>query len=152
MVDRLPFEAREMDTPSRTEAAKLLAHVGREPLPQAWQLAMHELRRGEIAGKQDPDRTLTSVTSRAPWWCRNLSTLDRTELPKQTERICVEPILGDFAILCPEGVGSIEGYRSAYRRLCARESAAVGTRRVPAENEMVNVDYWTHFDIEYQIW
>ncbi|MDZ7918144.1 MAG: site-specific integrase [Rhodococcus sp. (in: high G+C Gram-positive bacteria)] len=50
MVDRLPSEAREMDTLSKTEAAKLLAHVGREPMPQAWQLAMHGLRRGEIAG------------------------------------------------------------------------------------------------------
>ncbi|MBY4108179.1 site-specific integrase [Rhodococcus fascians] len=50
MVDRLPAEATEMQTLSKLEVDKLLAHVAREPMQHAWQLAMHGMRRGEIAG------------------------------------------------------------------------------------------------------
>lgn len=50
MVDRLPAEATEMQTLSKIEVDKLLAHVAREPMQHAWQLAMHGMRRGEIAG------------------------------------------------------------------------------------------------------
>ncbi|OZE87880.1 hypothetical protein CH305_01640 [Rhodococcus sp. 15-649-2-2] len=50
MVDRLPAEAAEMQTLSKLEVDKLLAHVAREPMQHAWQLAMHGMRRGEIAG------------------------------------------------------------------------------------------------------
>lgn len=50
LVERLPAETPEMQTLSKVEVDKLMRYVGREPLPQAWQLAMHGMRRGEIAG------------------------------------------------------------------------------------------------------
>jgi integrase len=50
IVERLSVETPEMQTLTRTEVDKLLHHIAREQLPQAWQLAMHGMRRGEIAG------------------------------------------------------------------------------------------------------
>ncbi|WP_243636996.1 tyrosine-type recombinase/integrase [Rhodococcus sp. Eu-32] len=50
LVERLATETPEMQTLSKLEVDKLMKHVAREPLSQAWQLAMHGMRRGEIAG------------------------------------------------------------------------------------------------------
>lgn len=50
MVDRLPAETHEMQTLTKPEAERLLTFIARDQMPQAWQLAMHGLRRGEIAG------------------------------------------------------------------------------------------------------
>ncbi len=50
LVERLAAETTEMQTLSKLEVDKLMKHVAREPLSQAWQLAMHGMRRGEIAG------------------------------------------------------------------------------------------------------
>ncbi|MFC8178707.1 tyrosine-type recombinase/integrase [Rhodococcus sp. NPDC057297] len=67
MVERLSVETPEMQTLTRAEVDKLLHHIAREQLPQAWQLAMHGMRRGEIAGLRwqdvDLDKGKLKVTN-----------------------------------------------------------------------------------------
>lgn len=66
MVIRLPAEATEMQTHSKLEVDKLVAHVAREPMQRAWQLAMHGMRRGEIAGLRWEDVDLDKAKLKSP--------------------------------------------------------------------------------------